>query len=72
LNTSLSGYALLGASQTAENDSDAKEYSRMNTSSAREYIMFAPAQDLHNWHEQWPSNQGDLDLSVTGDVWREY
>jgi hypothetical protein len=40
----------------------------MNTHSAREYTMFTPAQFLHNWHEQWPSNQGDLDSSVMGEV----
>jgi hypothetical protein len=30
--------------------------------------MFAPAQILRNWSEQLPSNQGDLELSVTGEV----
>jgi hypothetical protein len=34
--------------------------------------MFASAQLLHNWHEQWPRNQGDLDLSVMGEVRRVY
>jgi hypothetical protein len=34
--------------------------------------MFAPAQLLSNWLEQRPSNQGDLDLSVTGVVGRVY
>jgi hypothetical protein len=43
LGTSLSGYALLNASRTAANDFDAKLCSRMNTGSAREYTMFAPA-----------------------------
>jgi hypothetical protein len=38
----------------------------MNTRSAREYTMFAPAQLLRNWREQRPSNKGDLDSSVTG------
>jgi hypothetical protein len=37
-------------------------------SSAREYTMFTPAQLLRNWREQRPSNNGDLDLTVTGDV----
>jgi hypothetical protein len=31
-----------------------------------EYAMFTPAQLLHNWPQQWPSNQGDLDSSVVG------
>jgi hypothetical protein len=44
----------------------------MNTRSAREYIMFAPAQLLRNWCEQRPSNQGNLDSSVTGEVRRVY
>jgi hypothetical protein len=30
--------------------------------------MVAPAQLLHNWHEQRPSNQGGLDSSVTRDT----
>jgi hypothetical protein len=64
----LSGYALLNASRTAANNFDAKECSRMNTRSAREYTMFAPAQLLRNWREQRPSNQGDLDSSVTGET----
>jgi hypothetical protein len=38
----------------------------MNTRSAREYIMFAPAQLLRNWPEQRPSNKGDLDSSLGG------
>jgi hypothetical protein len=40
--TSLSGHALLNASRTAANDFDAKQCSRMNTRSTREYTMFAP------------------------------
>jgi hypothetical protein len=40
----------------------------MNTRSAREYSMLAPAQLLRNWREQRPSNQGDLDSGVTGDI----
>jgi hypothetical protein len=43
----------------------------MNTLSARE-IMYAPAQRLRNWREQRPSNQSDLDSSVSGDVGRAY
>jgi hypothetical protein len=39
----------------------------MNTRSACEYTMFAPAQRLRNWLDQRPSNQGDLDSSVTGE-----
>jgi hypothetical protein len=38
----------------------------MNTRSAREYTMFAPAQLLRNWRDQRPSNQGVLDLNFTG------
>jgi hypothetical protein len=34
--------------------------------------MFAPARLLGNWSEQRPSNQGDPDLSVTGEVGRVY
>jgi hypothetical protein len=40
----------------------------MNTRSAREYTMFAPAQLLRNWYEQWPNIKGDLDPSVTVEV----
>jgi hypothetical protein len=32
--------------------------------------MFTSAQRLCNWREQRPSNQGDLDLNVTGEVGR--
>jgi hypothetical protein len=38
----------------------------MNIRSAPEYTMFAPAQFSRNWREQRPSNDGDLDSSVTG------
>jgi hypothetical protein len=34
--------------------------------------MYAPAPLLHNWHEQLPSNQGDLDLSVMGEAEKVY
>jgi hypothetical protein len=34
--------------------------------------MFASAQLLRNWREQRPSNQGDLGLSVTGEVRENY
>jgi hypothetical protein len=40
----------------------------MNTRSAREYTIFAPAQLLRIWREQRPSNKDDLDSNVTGDV----
>jgi hypothetical protein len=40
----------------------------MNTPSARECTMFAPAQLLRNWREQRPSNQGDFDTSIMGEV----
>jgi hypothetical protein len=38
---------MLNASQTAANDFGAKQCSRMNTHSAREYTMFIPAQLWH-------------------------
>jgi hypothetical protein len=44
----------------------------MNTRSARQYTMFAPAQRLRNWHEQRPSNLGNYDLSVSEKVGRVY
>jgi hypothetical protein len=44
----------------------------MNTRSASEYTMFAPAQLLCDWREQRPSNQGDVDSGVTGEVRRDY
>jgi hypothetical protein len=56
--TSLSGYALLNASQTAASNFSVKYSLTMNTCSARKYIMFTPTQLPCNWHEQWPSNQG--------------
>jgi hypothetical protein len=34
--------------------------------------MFAPAQLLRNWREQWPRNQDDLDSSVMVEVGRVY
>jgi hypothetical protein len=34
--------------------------------------MFAPEQLLCNRCEEWPSNKGDLDKSVMGDIGREY
>jgi hypothetical protein len=66
VNTSLSGYALLNALQTAADDFDVKQSSKMNTCSAREDTMFAPAQLLSNWCEQRPGNQSDLDLVLWG------
>lgn len=42
-----------------------KEFSRMNTRSAREY-MFAPAQILRVWRERRPSNKGDLEFRGGG------
>jgi hypothetical protein len=44
----------------------------MNTRSAREYNMFAPAQILRNRLEQRPSNKGDLDSSFMGKDGRVY
>jgi hypothetical protein len=44
----------------------------MSTRSAREYTMFTPAQHLRRWRKQRPSNQGDLDSSVTWEVGRVY
>jgi hypothetical protein len=46
--------------------------SRMNKCSAWEYTMFAPAQHLHNWHEQQSSNKDDLDLTVAGEAGKFY
>jgi hypothetical protein len=40
----------------------------MNTRSALEYTMFAPAQLSRNWREQRPSKKGDLGSIVTGEV----
>lgn len=37
----------------------------MNTFSSREYSPLAPAEVLRNWGEQQPSNQSDIDGSVT-------
>jgi hypothetical protein len=69
---SLSGCALLNASQAAANNFDAKQYSRMNTCSPHECTMLTPAQLLHSWCEWWPSNKNDLDLNVMGEVGRVY
>jgi hypothetical protein len=41
----------------------------MKAHSVREYIMFVSAQLLRYLREQRPSNEGDLDSSVTGAVW---
>jgi hypothetical protein len=38
----------------------------MNTRSAREYTKLASAQLLHNSRKKRPSNQRDLNSSVTG------
>jgi hypothetical protein len=71
--TSMSEYKLLNDSRTAAaNNFDANQCSIMNTCSAREYTMFAPAQLLLIWSEQRPSIKGDLDSSVTGTVGRVY
>jgi hypothetical protein len=40
----------------------------MNTRSAREYTMIAPAQLLGKWQGQRPSNKGGLHSSVTGEI----
>jgi hypothetical protein len=44
----------------------------MNKRSARENIVFAPAQFLLNCRELRPSNQGDFDSSITEQVVRVY
>jgi hypothetical protein len=44
----------------------------MKTRSAQEYTMFPHAQVLRNWRQQRPSNKGELDSSVTGEVGRVY
>jgi hypothetical protein len=41
----------------------------MNTRSAREYTMFAPAKLFRKWREQRPSNRGDLDPERHGGGW---
>jgi hypothetical protein len=46
--------------------------SRKNASSAFAYTMFAPAQLLRKWHDQRPSDQGDLASNVIQDVGRVY
>jgi hypothetical protein len=48
------------------------QYSRMNTRCARGYNILAPAQPLRSWREQRPSNHGEIDSSVTGEVGRVY
>jgi hypothetical protein len=42
----------------------------IHRSSAREHTMFAPAQLLRNWRKQRPSNQCELESSVTREVGR--
>jgi hypothetical protein len=44
----------------------------MNTRFALEYTMFVSIQLLRNWREQRPSNQGDIDYSVPGEVGTVY
>jgi hypothetical protein len=44
----------------------------MNARSAREYTMFTLAQIFLNWRKQRPSNEGDLDSSVTGQLGRAH
>jgi hypothetical protein len=44
----------------------------MNTRSARENTMFAPAQLLCNWREKRPNKEGNFDSSATGEVGRVY
>jgi hypothetical protein len=44
----------------------------MNTHSAHEYAMFAPAQLLYDWHKQRLSNQGYLNTSVMGEAGNIY
>jgi hypothetical protein len=65
---SLSGYALQNTPRTAANNLDAKHCPIMNTRSASEYSMFAPAWLLCNLRAQRPSNKGDLDWSVMGEI----
>jgi hypothetical protein len=42
----------------------------MDTRTAREYTMLAPAHLLRNWRVERPNSQGDLDSSVTGEAGR--
>jgi hypothetical protein len=44
----------------------------MHTHSASEYTIFAPAQLLRNWREQRPSNEDNLDSTVTREAERVY
>jgi hypothetical protein len=69
---SLSGYALLNASRTTANDFDAKyeKCSRTDECSARVYMMLTTAPFFRIWHEQRPSNWGDLDAIVTAEAGR--
>jgi hypothetical protein len=65
---SLSGYALLNALWREANDFNIKWCLKTHPRSAPEYTMFALAQLLRNWCDRQPSNNGDLELSVTGEV----
>jgi hypothetical protein len=45
-----------------------QQRTRKDTCYPREYTLFVPAELLHNLREQRPSNQGELNLSVTGEI----
>jgi hypothetical protein len=65
---SLSGYASLNTSQTAAHYFDAKQCSKLNTLSARKYTLLAIAERLRKWCQYQPSNQCNIESTVTGKV----
>jgi hypothetical protein len=58
----LSGYDLLNVQETVS--------TRERTRFGGEYTMSSCARLLRNLREQWPSNNGDRDSSVTGRIWK--
>jgi hypothetical protein len=66
--TSISAHTLLNAVRRAANDVDAKYCSRIDIYSTREYTMFVLTQHFGSHCEQRPSNRGDLDVSMTGEL----
>jgi hypothetical protein len=62
----LLGQTIPNASRTAADNSDETVCWTMNTCSAHQYTMDAPAQILRNWREQRPSSQGDVKPNVAG------
>jgi hypothetical protein len=66
------GYALLNASQTSSKLFQWEGMFQNQHAFHRNYTMFTPIQHLCNWCKQQRSNKGDLNSSVTGEVWRVY